>query len=77
MILWREVKKAILNPLRTDFPVTRALVSLVNNNRVGLLTESAGFAEKASDFVAFISYHEPRGMYIHSSSLEMEIEIKQ
>lgn len=74
MILWGEVKRAILNPPRTDFPVTRAPASLVNNNRVGLLTESVGFAEGASDFVAFISYHEPRGMQSHSSGLEMHRE---
>lgn len=45
MILWREVKKAISNPLRTDFTVTRGPALLVNNNRVGILTEGAGFAE--------------------------------
>lgn len=74
MILWREVKKAILNPPRTDFTETRAPALLVNNNRVGLLTECAGFAEEASDFVAFISYYEPRGRQSHSSGLEKHWE---
>lgn len=42
------------------FSVTRASASLANNNGAGLLTESVGFAEEASDFVAFIScLHRP------------------
>lgn len=35
MILWREVKKAILNPLRTG--LTCAPASLVNNKRVWVI----------------------------------------
>lgn len=68
------MKKAILNPLRTDFPVTRAPALLVNNNRAGLLTESAGFAAEASDFFAFISFKEPRGTQSHCSGLQMHWE---
>lgn len=33
------MRKAILNPLGTDFTVARAPASLVNNNGVGLLIE--------------------------------------
>ena len=33
MILWRDVKKAILNPLRTDLSQTRALAFLINNKQ--------------------------------------------
>lgn len=57
------------------FSVTHASASLANNNGAGLLTESVGFAEEASDFVAFIScLHRPRGMQNHSRTLEMRWE---
>lgn len=55
------------------FSVTRASASEAEAR--GLLTESVGFAEEASDFVAFIScLHRPRGMQNHSRTLEMRWE---
>lgn len=48
-ILERKAKEAP----RTGFPVTRAMTSLVNNKRVGLLTECR---KGASDSIAFISH---------------------